>query len=51
MSIEPAFTLDVRDLVRRAKQELRRHVGGTTVSISVTPDDVEKRVAREIVGH
>ncbi|MBZ0251815.1 MAG: hypothetical protein K8I02_00625 [Candidatus Methylomirabilis sp.] len=48
------YRFDLRDLLTRAKQKIANRVGDVTlnlpfVSLSVSPKDTERRVAREIV--
>ncbi len=52
--MRPPFQFDLKDLLQRGSQKLKRRVGTITInlpfiSFAVTPDDTEKRVAREIV--
>lgn len=48
------FQLDVSEIVGKARRHLKKRVDGVTISLpfvsfSIQPDDVEKKVAREIV--
>lgn len=50
----PPFKLDVSKLVEKARNHVRKRVDGVTinlpfVSFSVCPDDLEQKVAREVV--
>lgn len=52
--LKPPFQFDLGSLLSRARQKLNTRVGGIAinlpfVSFNVHPDDVEQRVAREIV--
>lgn len=52
--LTPPFKFDVSALVRKARRETKKRVDGVTiklpfVSLSVRPDDLGKRAAREIV--
>lgn len=52
--LPPPFKFDVSDLVRKARRHTKKRVDGVTinlpfVSLSVRPDDVEQKAAREIV--
>ena len=48
------FRLDITDVLRRARRRFRRHVGDVTLNLpfitfSISPNDREKHIAREIV--
>ena len=52
--LPPPFQFDVSELVGKARRHVKKRVDGVTinlpfVSFSVRPDDLERRVAREIV--
>jgi len=52
--LPPPFRFDVRSLIKRARQKLNTQVDGVTInlpfiSFSVKPDDLQKKVAQEIV--
>jgi len=53
-NIPPPFKFDVSSLVRKARRYAKKRVDGVTinlpfVSVSVRPDDLEQKAAREIV--
>ena len=50
----PPFQFDVSKLVGKARRHLKKRVNGVTINIpfvsfSIQPDDLEKKVAREVV--
>ena len=52
--LSPAFQFDVSELIGKAQRHSKKRVDGVTinlpfVSFSIRPDDLEKKVAREVV--
>ena len=53
-NLPPPFQFEVTSLIEKARRQLRKRVEGVTinlpfVSFSVRPDDLERRVAKEVV--